>query len=64
MDDVSGRRQYDVTKKVLEDRFLLADTTLVQHTECPWVDMRLKDLAHQRLSHGEGILKVARHCSG
>lgn len=46
MGDVSGRRQYDVAEKVLEDRSLLTDMVLVQHTECPWIDMRLKDLAH------------------
>ena len=44
MDDVSGRRQYDFTE-ILEDRYLLTDMALVQHPECPWIDMRFKDLA-------------------
>lgn len=45
MNDMSGRRQHDFAEKILEDRSLLTDMALVQHPECPWIDMRFKDLA-------------------
>lgn len=44
IDDVPGKRQH-VPEKILEDRSLLTEIGLGQHSECPWIDTRLEDLA-------------------